>query len=201
MSKRIRKNRGFSLIELIVAASVFVGVMVMVVGIYSLFINKQRQQVDQQLLQRELQNFFDVFEREAKTAYVDDFELDATDPTHISFLNQEQEYAASAAARRTSQYKLDSVSKRIMYRDKTQGASESDVVFIPLTSTNVSMEKLNFVVSDLPAVTSSPTGEYLSGASLRITIDAKACTKSPTPSCINAQQSLTVRQTKPITKF
>lgn len=197
MKIKYQDIKGFSLIELIVAASIFVGVLAFVGGTFSLFVAKQRQQISQQLLQQEVQNFFDVIDREARTAYGETFESSGCVPVNscIQFMNQEQKYVVSPQVAVKSEYALSGPAtdgtRKINYMDKITNLP------VPLTSDNVNVTDLKFSWIGV-SVASDGTKNYLSGVAPRLTISVTVCEKTNSTSCLHAQTTISSRQTRPI---
>ena len=203
INNQYQKNQGFSLIELMVAASIFVGVMALIGGTFSVFISKQKQQINQQLLQQDVQNFLDTIDREVKTSYSDSFQVvDPSHPSWIKFYNQEQEVPASGGARVFSEYKygIDNANGnigRVMYGGNATVDSLTGYEW--LTSKRIDVKELNFILNSPTTVVAEPS--YLSGAALRITVTIKACVAGESESatsCVQSQATMNSRQTKPI---
>jgi type II secretory pathway pseudopilin PulG len=169
-----RNNKGMTLVELLVAMSVFMLVLGLVGGIYVNYVGKQKQQLSQQFLQQDLQNFFDTIERDVRTSYGDTLSVVGS---WIDFYNQEQ---------KRSDYFL--VSNAINHNFTKK-----------ITSTKISINKLNFTLSSpAPTPASDSTGKmYLSGSPMRVTISARACLLDFPTDCIDAQTTVTSRQTNP----
>ena len=68
-----KQQRGFTLIEMMVAISIFSVMLLMLVGIFTRFISIQRQDVGEFRLQEDLRLAFELFNREARLSYGNTF--------------------------------------------------------------------------------------------------------------------------------
>ncbi|MDO8512717.1 MAG: prepilin-type N-terminal cleavage/methylation domain-containing protein [bacterium] len=194
------KNSGFSLIELMVAGSIFILVLGFVGGIFSMFVSRQKQQVDTQLLQQEVQNFLEVIERDVRTAYGEKFnDPNASSNQSISFMNQEQKFTLPVSERVEHQYSLktDMVENwigRVYYNDGSGSLSMP----IPITSDKINVTNLEFKWNKGKFATDSSGNHYLTGVPLRLTIALEVCRRDDLTSCLQTQATIASRQTKPI---
>ncbi len=193
-----QKNNGFSLVELMVAGAIFVLVLGFVGGTFSLFVGKQKQQLSQQLLQQEVQNFLEVIERDVRTAYGETFNPpDPASNSSISFMNQEQKMVVPSTDRVEHLYFLETDTsendiQRIYYDDGTGG------VVIPITSNKIDIKNLEFKWNQGQTNTDSTGKKFLTGVHLRLTIALEVCVKEDPTVCLQTQTTIANRQTNPI---
>ena len=88
--RRKKENRqaGFTLMELLVAISVFSMVVVMVAGLITRLIFIERRDIGEQALEEDIRFFLEVFSREARLSYASDFALADTTGRSILMRNQ-----------------------------------------------------------------------------------------------------------------
>ena len=84
----VLSQRGFTLIELIVAAGIFSVFIIVIVGLFGQFVFTQRRDVAEQDLLEDLRLSLETFNREARTAYGDTFLSARPDGTSVIFRNQ-----------------------------------------------------------------------------------------------------------------
>lgn len=186
------KQDGFTLVELMVASAIFIGVLAFVGGAFSLFVGKQRAQINQQILQTEIQNFFEVIERDVKTSYGETFpDYDASSARHseITFMNQEQKFAQGTPVESKYQLKTSNGTGRIVFFDKAGNE-------VALTSDRIDIKGLNFKWNK--PQTLSGDQRYLTGSALRLTAVVNACVKDDAQSCVVVQSTMSSQQTKPL---
>lgn len=80
-----RQQQGFTLIEMVVAVSIFSIILLMVVSIFSRFINIQRHDIAEFRLQENVRLALEVFNREARLSYGNTY---AVQGTAVIFRNQ-----------------------------------------------------------------------------------------------------------------
>lgn len=176
MKKNIvmRKNAGFTLVEMLVSLAIFIIVTAIVGSIYTTFVQKQRDQLGQQNVQQDVQNFFDTLEREVRTGYGDTFpSATNVSASSLTFKNQEKIDVT---------YKLDAANK----------IERNNVV---ITSGRTYIEKLQFIVPSKSVKSSD--GLYLTGMPTRVTVLVRACADKAGNGCFSTQTSLSVRQFTP----
>lgn len=189
MTTSLKSNAGFSLVELVVAAAIFGSVLVFVGGSFSLFVGKQRAQINQQQLQQEIQNLFDILGREVKTAYGETFPVYSGPAESVSFMNQEQKYNATKVE---SIYQLGSSGGY----GKVLMSNDGGINMFALTSDTIDVKSLKFIWSK----PETPTTErpYLWGTSTRLTVAIKACVKGDDNSCVIVQDTMASQQLNPL---
>jgi len=180
MNINILKNKigGFTLVEMLVSLAVFVIVTAIVGGIYTTFVQKQRDQLGMQNVQQDVQNFFDTLEREIRTGYGDTFVVNNTaTSSSLVFNNQEKD---------SVEYGWDNTENKV----KRGGAS--------ITSDRTYIQQLNFIVPSISVAAGDATYSYLTGPSTRVTVLVKACVDKADNNCLSTQTSLSIRQFKPM---
>lgn len=81
----LTQRTGFTLIEIVVAISIFSVILLILVGIFSRFITIQRHEIAEFRLQEDLRLSFELFNREARLAYGSTF---ASHSNAVLFRNQ-----------------------------------------------------------------------------------------------------------------
>jgi prepilin-type N-terminal cleavage/methylation domain-containing protein len=93
MSRTILHNKGFTLIEIIVALGIFVVMLQIVAFTYRRFVTVERQSIGQQEMQEDMRLFLQLFNREARTAFGNTYQAVIIPPgiigSGIVFRNQE----------------------------------------------------------------------------------------------------------------
>jgi prepilin-type N-terminal cleavage/methylation domain-containing protein len=179
----MKKINGFTLVEMLVSLAIFVTIIAIVGGIYTTFVQKQRDQLGMQNVQQDVQNFFDTLEREVRTGYGDQFALSPAPTPSLHFFNQGQ--------------------IEVTY-DKSGGKitrKEASGTPVAITSDRTWIQELKFIVpSKSDGTTSVFNGgvPYLTGMPTRVTVLVKACVDKDEYHCISAQTSLSVRQLGPM---
>ncbi len=83
-----KSQKGFTLIELVVAAGVFSIVIIIILGIFGTFVRKQRHDIAEQQLLENMRFALEFFNREARTGYGDTYKLTASTGSSLIFRNQ-----------------------------------------------------------------------------------------------------------------
>ncbi len=177
---------GFTLIEIVVAAGIFVVVMVLTMGIYGNFSATQRRDISEQKLLEELRLAFEVFNREARTSYGSTYAL--TDGTGTSLIFRNQNGVCVL-------YRLGNENQ--LERGEGIGTSEckeNDIVsasFTPVTGPDIEFTTLKF----LPTPALAEAGKLKDQGA--ITIVAEAKTKNGIVAPVALQSTTTSRQVTP----
>lgn len=167
-------NRGFTLVEMLVSLAIFVIVTAIVGGIYTTFVQKQRDQLGQQNVQQDIQNFFDTLEREVRTGYGDKFAIISGS---LVFNNQE--------------------SLEVTYAKN--GSNQITRNNTPITSDRTYVKELKFLVPSTSTKVDDGSGySYLAGVPTRVTVLVEACVDISGKNCLSTQTSLSIRQFKPM---
>ena len=186
MKKYSQLNKGFTLIEIVVAAGIFVVVMILTMGIYGNFSATQRRDISEQKLLEELRLAFEIFNREARTGYSSTYAL--TDGTGTSLIFRNQNGVCVL-------YRLGSENQLERGEGESPGdCQESDIVstsFTPVTGPDVEFTILKFL----------PTSAVVEAGTLQdqgaITIVAEAKTKNGIVAPVTLQSTTTSRQVTP----
>lgn len=182
-SHAIRRQRGFTLVELVIAAAIFTVLLGTLGGVFSAFVNAQRLRLRQNTVLGEMQTFLETLEREIRTAYGDTF---SSTRTSLSFTNQnlvDVTYALNP-------------NRPAITRTQIDPPTEDDV-----TSPAVEVRRLEFgpvITSGVEA--SPPAGSIplLVGRQGRATVRLRVCPPgAPDVHCVDAQATLTSRQDLP----
>lgn len=116
-------KQGFTLLEVMVAVSIFSLVLVVMTSIYTRFVASQRRQIGEQTIQQDVRFALELFQHEARTAYASSFALTDRTGASVVFRNQngtcvnyrleasalvraEEELPASASCRRTNRHTI-----------------------------------------------------------------------------------------------
>lgn len=100
-----RRRDGFTLIELVVAATIFLVLLGVIGGMFATFVRGQRIRLGQTTLLGDVQTFLELLEREVRTGYGNTFRCAASDPTSavlecagpsLVFTNQERKEVSYA---------------------------------------------------------------------------------------------------------
>jgi len=184
MKKNIYKINigGFTLVEMLVALMIFVIVLAITGGVYTTFVQKQRDQLGQQNVQQDVLNFFDMLEREIRTSYGETFpDASNTSLNSLSFNNQNGDTG------------------RVTYSKNANNQierSEDGGPGLVVTSNRTYVKDLKFLVPSKSIL--SDDGTYLTGMPTRVTVLVNACVDKDNVSCFSTQTSLSVRQFKPM---
>lgn len=87
-------NKGFTLIELMIAMGILVVLLLLSVTIFSRFVMNERREIAERSLQEDIRFALELFLREARTGYASTYVNLDDSPTGIVFRNQNQECVA-----------------------------------------------------------------------------------------------------------
>jgi len=178
----MKKNNGFTLVEMIVALSIFVIITAIVGGVYVTFVQKQRDQLGQQNVQQDIQNFFDILEREVRTSYGETFP-DASNTIHSSLqFNNQNGSGTEVSYSKNADNKIERA---------VNGGSG-----VAITSDRTFVKDLKFMIPSKS--NASADGTYLVDMPTRVTVLVTACVDKDANGCFSTQTSLSVRQFKPM---
>lgn len=210
-----KTSKGFTLFELLVAASVFIVLVGLAGGIFSFYVQKNRDQQATQRVQQDLQNFVEVIDREIRTGYGHTFSTHGvlTGSNILSLVNQRGKCAGyminsgsdPAVITRFEYPQIPNVPGRDADSDRcdnpTAITSWSNEGF--LTSAKTNIVRLFFDVKK-SSVKDNGTADdysddYLSGDQGRVTVFVKACPAGTVSgeTCIDYQTTVTSRQLIP----
>ncbi len=177
---------GFTLVEIVVATGIFVVIVALMSGIFSRFTSTQRRDLAEQKLLEELRQTFELFNREARTAYGATFALTDGTGQSVVFRNQNGlcvnfQWRDGALARAERPVSGDTCSQ-----DDFTGA-----IYDTLNSSKIIVEALRF------DVTASPVADGALARQATITIMLRAAASNPTVAPLAVQSSVTSRQVIP----
>jgi prepilin-type N-terminal cleavage/methylation domain-containing protein len=81
-------SRGYTLIEVLVAMTIFSMALLILIGAFGNFSSRQREAIGQQKLQENLRYTLEQINRELRTGFGTSYQLLATGDTALTFLNQ-----------------------------------------------------------------------------------------------------------------
>lgn len=170
MTRPPHTSSGFTLIEALVAVSMFLILLGAVMGIFTTFTRQQRSGIAQATLLGEAQSAVEVLEREVRTGFSNTF---TGSGSTFRMRNQNNDCATYALS-----------SDRITRQD------------IPITSSAVEVRSLEFTVVR-PSVDpgTPPQVPILTGEQGRVTVRMRVCPKGINDNrCLQLQTTLTSRQ-------
>lgn len=188
-------RHGFTLVELLVVTSLFVVLTGSLGGIYSAFVRQHRGQRAGIALQQDLQNFFEVLDREVRTGFGTTFGVRAGG-TRFILKNQSTvcvKYGLGLGA---------NAGRLIRATSSAAGCIPASVLLAsgePLTSRSTELRLLSFGFEQAPAVddngTPDPADDLLTGQQGRVTVSLRACPRGrPDAECLDVQTTMTSRQ-------
>ncbi len=182
MIKTLKKrNRGFTLVELIVAVAVFIVAMDVLTTTFISLGKTQRRQKDVQMLQGDVQSFFETLDREVRTGYGETF---STGTNSLFFRNQNGNCV--------TYYLSDGKMHRSEDSTATGSCAENTSGTVLTSSRNV-FSDISFSATS-SGVDTSQTPPILSSQGF-VQLSFKACINAATPSnCMVVQTSITSRQ-------
>lgn len=180
-----KHNKGFTLVELIVAVGVFTTAMLILTTAFISLGRAQTRQKDVQNLQNDVQNLFETIDREIRTGYGETF---TSGTNSLYFRNQDNKcitYWLDGGKISRSENSPDSCSE-----NKTNGKV--------LTSSNDTFSDLSFVINPSGLRTENnntvtPSVKVLTAQS-SVQLSFKACRGT---NCMNVRTSITSRQLAP----
>jgi len=143
----------FTLIELLVSVSIFVIFTLAIMDIYFSSIDRHTVALQIQTVNQELRYAMEVIARDIKDGYLmasKDNNGDGIDQIYIYHptKNIDSNNCKISGVTGCLQYKFNTVDKRI----ETMGSGDSS--FVPLTSSRIKVEKVNFYIDDIVGSTS-----------------------------------------------
>lgn len=192
---RIPYSRGFTLVETLVVVSLFVVLLGSLGGIYLTFVRQHRGQAAAASLQQDLQNFFEVLDREVRTGFGTTFVTLAGDQ-EFALKNQNTECVKYGLGTGADAGRLVRVVSPTAGCDPTVlSLSSGD----PLTARATEVRALYFRHVTVPTVdtrgTADPADDILVGQQGRVTVSLRACPRGrPDTDCIDVQTTITSRQ-------
>lgn len=191
MTGTTSKNKGFTLIEVLVAITIFSGILILLLSIVTHTTFIQKQQSGTQATQEEMRFALDLFNREARTGYGDTF-VGTSTPLYaiIDFRNQ---------AGNCVEYRYDKTKKsldRAEDRTDPDKACDTESVYTdytPLVSPKIIIENLLFTVHKSQVDQTSKT--LTNQGFVQISIEAAAQASPDT--VLHFQTGVTSRQTTP----
>lgn len=177
-------QKGFSLIEMLVAISIFSIIILIILGIFSRFVIVQRRDIGEFRLQEELRLAIELFNREARTGFGNTF---VTEASAVVFRNQRGQCVTYRGA-----------GQALQRAEQEQGGQTCAIItdnqlFQSLTSSQTLITQLQF--DALPARVSADGARLESQGVLTMSVKATAKTKADTVMAL--QNTVTARQLIP----
>lgn len=181
---------GFTLIELLIASALFVVLIGTLGGTYITFIRQHRSELQRQALQQDLNTFFEVLDREVRTAYGSTFRVTSSG-RELSLRNQNLEcvkYGLGSGAQSTRLLRV--ASSRTGCDPTALNLGNGS----PVTSPNTELRRLFFT----GLRTTTVSGPLLTGSQGRLSVSVRGCPKNrPDAECVDVQTTMTSRQYAP----
>lgn len=186
---KIRKDKGFTLLELAVAIGVFALLIIIVSSLFTRLVFVQRRDTGQQTLQEDIRFVFESFNREARTGYASTFALSDTTGTSFVFRNQNGQCV---------NYRLNTTTARIERGEVTAAGTTCLGVnftggYAPLTSNRIDVQEVRF---DIPDDVYDPANDTLTRQGF-VTFMIQAKPENTPGAPINVQSSVSSRQVLP----
>jgi prepilin-type N-terminal cleavage/methylation domain-containing protein len=179
---------GFTVVELLVAMSVFTILIGGLGGFYVTFVHQQRAQLAREKMQEDALNVLETLDREIRTGYGSTFAV-SDNGTTLFLKNQEEDcvqYKKSGSA-------LVRIEKNIHPCTDTGTASPDK-----LTSRHTDVRRVLFRTQANPPVDTDPPDSQIDGGQQgRVTIFLQTCppgVSDNNPSCLDVQTTVTSRQ-------
>lgn len=179
MTMKPSHERGYTMIEIVVAAGIFAGVLLVVANIFTFFIFSQRRDISERRLQEDLRFAIEFFSREARTAYASTFAVTGTGD-RVTFRNQNGTcvaYHVSNEAWERAEQEGSGVCEDMTYTN-----------YVAITGNNTRMMELVFLIPS----------DITDGAQLLrqgiITFHMQAASTNASVPTLDLQSSVTSRQ-------
>jgi len=156
MLKINKNNRGFTLIEIIVSLAVFSTVVLIILGAVLAIMNLQRRTNAFRVAQENLSYAFESMVKEMRTGSL--YENTLADPASIEFINDQNKKVF---------YRLEDGQIKKCAADGREG-TECPIPnsYLPLTSTEVAINRLSFVINGSGADDEQPTVKIILSGSV-----------------------------------
>lgn len=181
------KTRGFTLIEVVVAMGIFSVMLLIIVGVFSRFVQIQRRQIGEQQLQEDIRLAMDLFNKEARTGFGDTFPSGSFSG-EIQFRNQNNQCV---------RYSLDGgrLARSAVDMSDFGGLGCDDVAYNDekITGGKTFIDSLKFY--SIPATVDAATSKLTSQGLIMVAIKAHAIQKAS--AVITWQSSVASHQTLP----
>lgn len=183
-------QRGFTLIELVVAVSIFALLVGTVAGVFTGVVRSQRSSIAQAELLGEAQTFLELLEREVRTGFGSSF----GQGTESEFYFKNQEGWCVKYFRDSPAGALPQIRRA---ESRVAGCSPSSLSGgVNVSAPDVSIDALEFVVTTAGV---DPSSGLLTGEQGRVTVRVRACPRGVTDErCLSTQTTLTSRQYGPL---
>lgn len=175
-------RRGFTLLELLVAAGIFSLVVLIMSTVYTHFVGNQRRQINEQAVRQDLRFALELLQREARTGYASTYGLTDGTGQRIAWRNQNG---------RCVNYWLEG--GRLM-RSQSAAAGACGVVSTGAASLTTARTMINYLRFD---PVTAPTEDGLLAGQGFITIIIQASSRQQPTSPIHLQTTVTSRQLQP----
>jgi len=175
------REKGATLIELLVTVSIFTILLIMVTGIFSRFVTTERRDISEKALQEDMRLAIELFVREARTGYGSTYALyPSALGQMVVFRNQNNDCVAY------------SLRDQALQRAEVHTSNRCDSVlytgFSALTSTKTLVDQLHFLLPQ--GITSG--GQLAQQGFITLSIQARSQTTSIPP--LEIQTTVTSRQ-------
>lgn len=186
---RARLARGYTLVEVIVAVGLFALLVTGLANIFGTVVRGQKSSLGQTTLIGDVQRFFEVLEREVRTAYGSEFRCASGDPIISDVRCEGSTLVLTNQHSEAIEYALTGTGA--IQRDGGSGGS------MVLTSPAVEVTNLTFSViqSGLGSAATGTEPALLGGRQGQVTVRLRVCPRGVNDKrCFAAQTTLTSRQ-------
>lgn len=190
-----RPQAGYTLIEILTAAGIFVVLLGVVSGIFITFLRGQRSTLAQSALIGDVQTFLELLEREVRTGYGNTFRCAASDPTSSGLTCVSDTFVFTNQESNEVTYRRNATDRSI--------EREAGGVGVRLTTPAVEITTLEFTVTQTNVdpgdqTVVPPERPILTGQQGRVTVRIRVCPPGIDDGrCFVTQTTLTSRQYGP----
>ncbi len=179
------KNKGFTLIELMIAVGILVILLVLSVTVFGRFVMNERREIAERSLQEDIRFALELFMREARTGYASTY-VNSNDGG-IVFRNQNTSCVKYRRSTQNSWERSDTT---------TGGICDSSTLFTKFDSLTSNTTKITRLDFQMPAGVSDP-GVMKRQGFVTVVIEAGSTTTSQLPP-LELETTITSRQVKPL---
>jgi prepilin-type N-terminal cleavage/methylation domain-containing protein len=178
-----QSQRGFTLVEIVLATGIFVVLIAVMIGIFSQFTSTQRRDIAEQKLLEEIRHALELFNREARTGYGSTYALTDGSGQSVAFRNQNGLCV---------NYRLEGAQLMRAEREVSGQACDADdfagVTYTPLTSADISIDQLRFDVTASTSEAEQLDRQGFITLILRISSDNESVPATPVQSTVTSRQ-------------